>query len=142
MPTIITITIIIISIVLLWSSPAIATIRHLHRAGGGSDKYYLTLSIRNRNITDPLVFYRLMGVDHTADFQVASGDTFTKTFDVYRRGYWLLLVEYKQSYIASAPNRLSRDADPHWIIDVYLTDDGKRIGCSDWRRYRRQLRQK
>lgn len=48
---------------------------------------------RNHNVTGAR-FFRLIGVDNTADFYVAPGKTFTKAYDVNRKGYWTLFVEF------------------------------------------------
>uniref|UniRef100_A0A183DJR6 MSP domain-containing protein n=1 Tax=Gongylonema pulchrum TaxID=637853 RepID=A0A183DJR6_9BILA len=50
--------------------------RHYHPR-----RYNLTLSVRNHNVTDAK-FFRLNGVGNTADFFVAPGDVFTKTYEV------------------------------------------------------------
>lgn len=44
-------------------------------------RYDLTLSVRNHNVSEAK-FFRLNGVGHTADFYVAPGDVFTKTYEV------------------------------------------------------------
>ncbi|KAK0407622.1 hypothetical protein QR680_003496 [Steinernema hermaphroditum] len=54
-------------------------------------KYDLTLTIRNHNVTTAR-FFRLVGVDNTADFFVAAGQMFTKTYEVRRKGYWTLFI--------------------------------------------------
>ncbi|KHN88907.1 hypothetical protein Tcan_13189 [Toxocara canis] len=47
-------------------------------------RYDLTLSVRNHNVTEAK-FFRLNGVGHTADFYVAPGDVFTKTYEASLR---------------------------------------------------------
>lgn len=44
-------------------------------------KYDLTLFVRNHNVSDA-TFFRLVGVDNTADFNVSAGNTFEHTFEV------------------------------------------------------------
>ncbi|KIH52445.1 hypothetical protein ANCDUO_17453 [Ancylostoma duodenale] len=70
-------------------------------------RYDLTLFIRNHNVTDA-TFFRLVGVDNTADFNVSAGNTFEHTFEVVRRkGYWTLFVEFPGDRYAKSPQKVS-----------------------------------
>ncbi|RCN38881.1 hypothetical protein ANCCAN_15191 [Ancylostoma caninum] len=83
-------------------------------------RYDLTLFIRpkahsgeqfslcsNHNVTDA-TFFRLVGVDNTADFNVSAGNTFEHTFEVVRRkGYWTLFVEFPGDRYAKSPRKVS-----------------------------------
>ncbi|KAK0407621.1 hypothetical protein QR680_003496 [Steinernema hermaphroditum] len=85
-------------------------------------KYDLTLTIRNHNVTTAR-FFRLVGVDNTADFFVAAGQMFTKTYEVRRKGYWTLFVEFPEEKYARSPRKIiSRDSYSHWIMEVYYFD--------------------
>uniref|UniRef100_A0A914Y7Z3 Uncharacterized protein n=1 Tax=Panagrolaimus superbus TaxID=310955 RepID=A0A914Y7Z3_9BILA len=87
-------------------------------------------SNRNHNVTEAR-FFRLVGVDNTADFYVAPGNIFTKTYDVNRKGYWTLFVEFPDERYAKSPRKIiSRDSYSHWIMEVYYYP-GK-VGFSDW----------
>ncbi|VDK20544.1 unnamed protein product [Anisakis simplex] len=78
-------------------------------------RYELTLSVRNHNVTDAK-FFRLVGVGHTADFYVAPGDVFTKTYQVRRKGYWTLFVEFPGDRYSKSPRKvISRDSYSHWV---------------------------
>ncbi|KHJ90168.1 hypothetical protein OESDEN_09993 [Oesophagostomum dentatum] len=69
-------------------------------------RYDLTLFIRNHNVTDA-TFFRLVGVDNTADFNVSAGNTFEHTFEVRRKGYWTLFVEFPGDRYAKSPRKVS-----------------------------------
>ncbi|CAD5222883.1 unnamed protein product [Bursaphelenchus okinawaensis] len=98
--------------------------------------YPLTLTIRNHNVTDAR-FFRLMGVDNTADFYVAPGKTFTKTYEVNRKGWWTLIVEFPNNKFARSPKKIiSRDSYPHWIMEVYYYPG--QVGFSEWHKMRRR----
>ncbi|KAH7693920.1 Protein T23B12.11 [Aphelenchoides avenae] len=93
-------------------------------------RYRLTLSIRNHNVTDAR-FFRLVGVDNTADFYVGPGHTFTKDYEVNRKGYWTLFVEFPNDRYAKSPKKIiSRDSYPHWIMEVYYYPGS--VGFSEW----------
>ncbi|MFH4976925.1 hypothetical protein AB6A40_003634 [Gnathostoma spinigerum] len=83
-------------------------------------RFDLTLSIRNHNVTDSK-FFRLQGVGHTADFDVAPGDVFTKTYEVRRKGFWTLFVEFPGDRYAKSPRKIiSRDSYRHWVSRIHL----------------------
>jgi hypothetical protein len=93
-------------------------------------RYQLTLSIRNHNVTEAR-FFRLVGVDNTADFYVAPGNIFTKTYEVNRKGFWTLFVEFPNERYAKSPRKvISRDSYSHWIMEVYYYPGS--VGFSDW----------
>uniref|UniRef100_A0A914CLF5 Uncharacterized protein n=2 Tax=Acrobeloides nanus TaxID=290746 RepID=A0A914CLF5_9BILA len=93
-------------------------------------KYSLTLSIRNHNVTEAR-FFRLVGVDNTADFYVGPGKIFTKTYEVNRKGWWTLFVEFPNDRYAKSPKKIiSRDSYSHWIMEVYYYPGS--VGFSDW----------
>ncbi|TKR69370.1 hypothetical protein L596_021542 [Steinernema carpocapsae] len=96
-------------------------------------KYDLTLTIRNHNVTTAR-FFRLVGVDNTADFYVAPGQMFTKTYEVRRKGYWTLFVEFPEEKYARSPRKIiSRDSFSHWIMEVYYFEGpDPKVGFSDW----------
>uniref|UniRef100_A0A915CCR8 Uncharacterized protein n=1 Tax=Parascaris univalens TaxID=6257 RepID=A0A915CCR8_PARUN len=95
-------------------------------------RYDLTLSVRNHNVTEAK-FFRLNGVGHTADFYVAPGDVFTKTYEVRRKGYWTLFVEFPGDRYSKSPRKIiSRDSYSHWIMEVYYYPGA--VGFSDWHR--------
>ncbi|KAL3084200.1 hypothetical protein niasHT_039326 [Heterodera trifolii] len=104
-------------------------------------RYKLTLSIRNHNVTD-VRFFRLIGVDNTADFYVAPGDTFTNTYTVNRKGAWVLFVEFPGNrYAKSQRKMISRDSFPQWMMEVYLFPPDN-VGFSEWYKIRRTKKRK
>lgn len=101
--------------------------RHYH-----SRRYNLTLSVRNHNVTEAK-FFRLIGVENTADFYVAPGDIFTKTYETKRKGSWTLFVEFPGNRYSKSPKKIiSRDSHNHWIMEVYYYPGA--VGFSDWHR--------
>jgi len=93
-------------------------------------RYELTLSIRNYNVTEAK-FFRLVGVDNTADFQVKPGHTFTKTYEVRRRGYWTLFVEFEGDRYSRSPSKqISRDSFSHWVMEVFYYPGA--VGFTEW----------
>uniref|UniRef100_A0A914HJI4 Uncharacterized protein n=1 Tax=Globodera rostochiensis TaxID=31243 RepID=A0A914HJI4_GLORO len=104
-------------------------------------RYRLTLSIRNYNVTDAR-FFRLIGVDNTADFYAAPGDTFTNTYTVNRKGAWVLFVEFPGNrYAKSRRKMISRDSYPQWMMEVYLFPPDN-VGFSEWYKIRRPKKRK
>ncbi|VDM45276.1 unnamed protein product [Toxocara canis] len=124
----------LLPIVLLLVSNSLAS-RKYHRYF--PRRYDLTLSVRNHNVTEAK-FFRLNGVGHTADFYVAPGDVFTKTYEaslreVRRKGYWTLFVEFPGDRYSKSPRKIiSRDSFNHWIMEVYYYPGA--VGFSDWHR--------
>lgn len=101
--------------------------RHYHPR-----RYNLTLSVRNHNVTEAK-FFRLNGVGNTADFVVAPGDVFTKTYEAKRKGFWTLFVEFPGNRYSKSPKKIiSRDSYNHWIMEVYYYPGA--VGFSDWHR--------
>uniref|UniRef100_A0AC35UHG5 Lysosomal acid phosphatase n=1 Tax=Rhabditophanes sp. KR3021 TaxID=114890 RepID=A0AC35UHG5_9BILA len=95
-----------------------------------SKRYHLTLSIRNHNISD-VKFFRLVGVDNTADFNLPMGKIFTKDYEVSRKGYWTLFVEFPGDRYAKSPRKIiSRDSHQHWLMEVYYFYES--VGFSSW----------
>ncbi|CEF63000.1 Hypothetical protein SRAE_1000126600 [Strongyloides ratti] len=95
-----------------------------------SKKYSLTLSIRNHNVTDAK-FFRLVGVDNTVDFNLPQGKVFTHKYEINRKGYWTLFVEFPGEKYAKSPRKIiSRDSHQHWIMEVYYYPGS--VGFSDW----------
>lgn len=66
--------------------------RHYHPR-----RYNLTLSVRNHNVTEAK-FFRLNGVGNTADFVVAPGDVFTKTYEVKFSNYRNFVTEIPRNF--------------------------------------------
>ncbi|KAI1720513.1 hypothetical protein DdX_04748 [Ditylenchus destructor] len=100
-------------------------------------RYHLTLSIRNHNVTEAK-FFRLVGVDNTVDFNVAPGKIFTNTYEVNRKGYWTLFVEFPGDRYAKSPRKIiSRDSYSHWIMEVYYYPDS--VGFSEWHKMHKIL---
>lgn len=98
-------------------------------------RYFLTLTVSNHNVTGAS-FFRLYGVGNTADFIVKPGRTFTKQYEVRRKGYWTLVVEFPgHRYSTSPPKIISRDSYNHWMMEVYYyARDQGMVGFSDWHR--------
>ncbi|GMR57104.1 hypothetical protein PMAYCL1PPCAC_27299 [Pristionchus mayeri] len=120
------------------------TKRQQHNPHMRGNRYDLTLFIRNHNVTDA-TFFRLVGVDNTADFMVPAGETFEQTFEVRRRGYWTLFVEFPNDRYSKSPRKIiSRDSYRKWIMEVYYFPHA--VGFTEWhklgRRKERQLRRK
>lgn len=79
----------------------------------------------------------MLGIDHTADFQVEPGSIFNRTFDAAYRGFWTLYVEFEGGRYAKGPSKeISRDSFRSWIIDVFGYSDRSGIGFSKWRKWR------
>ncbi|GMT08803.1 hypothetical protein PFISCL1PPCAC_100 [Pristionchus fissidentatus] len=121
-----------------------ACAKQKHNPHMRGNRYDLTLFIRNHNVTDA-TFFRLVGVDNTADFMVPAGETFEQTFEVRRRGYWTLFVEFPGDRYSKSPRKIiSRDSYRKWIMEVYYFPGA--VGFSEWhklsRRKERQLRRK
>ncbi|KAJ1372382.1 hypothetical protein KIN20_034527 [Parelaphostrongylus tenuis] len=101
-------------------------------------RYELTLFVRNHNVTDAK-FFRLVGVDNTADFNVSAGNTFEHTFEVRRKGYWTLFVEFPGDRYAKSPKKIiSRDSYRKWVMEVYYYPGA--VGFSEWRKMRRKVK--
>ncbi|KAK5972533.1 hypothetical protein GCK32_009396 [Trichostrongylus colubriformis] len=105
-------------------------------------RYDLTLFIRNHNVTDA-TFFRLVGVDNTADFNVTAGNTFEHTFEasklraVRRKGYWTLFVEFPGDRYAKSPRKvISRDSYRKWVMEVYYYPGA--VGFSEWHKVGRK----
>ncbi|PAV58937.1 hypothetical protein WR25_10480 [Diploscapter pachys] len=99
-------------------------------------KYDLTLFIRNHNVTEA-TFFRLVGVDNTADFNVSAGNTFEHTFEVKRKGYWTLFVEFPGDRYAKSPRKIiSRDSYRKWVMEVYYYPGA--VGFSEWHKLNRR----
>ncbi|VDO21763.1 unnamed protein product [Brugia timori] len=93
-------------------------------------RFNLTLSVRNHDVTEAK-FFRLIGVGNTADFYVAPGDIFTKTYEAKRKGFWTLFVEFPGNRYSKSPRKIiSRDSHKHWIIEVYYYPGA--VGFSKW----------
>ncbi|CAJ0960473.1 unnamed protein product, partial [Mesorhabditis belari] len=93
-------------------------------------KYDLTLFVRNHNVTEA-TFFRLVGVDNTADFNVSVGGTFEHSFEVRRKGYWTLFVEFPGDRYAKSPRKIiSRDSYRKWVMEVYYYPGA--VGFSEW----------
>ncbi|EFO21520.1 hypothetical protein LOAG_06967 [Loa loa] len=93
-------------------------------------RFHLTLSVRNHNVTEAK-FFRLIGVGNTADFYVAPGDVFTKTYEAKRKGFWTLFVEFPGNRYSKSPRKIiSRDSHKHWIIEVYYYPGA--VGFTNW----------
>ncbi|MCP9264680.1 hypothetical protein DINM_022819 [Dirofilaria immitis] len=93
-------------------------------------RYNLTLSVHNHNVTEAK-FFRLIGVGNTADFIVAPGDIFTKTYETKRKGFWTLFVEFPGNRYSKSPKKIiSRDSHKHWVMEVYYYPGA--VGFSDW----------
>ncbi|CAI4224811.1 unnamed protein product [Auanema sp. JU1783] len=108
--------------------------RHHHLYKGR--KYDLTLFIRNHNVSDA-TFFRLVGVDNTADFNVTAGNTFEHTFEVRRKGYWTLFVEFPGDRYAKSPRKIiSRDSYRKWVMEVYYYPGA--VGFSEWHKLSRK----
>ncbi|CAG9536130.1 unnamed protein product [Cercopithifilaria johnstoni] len=93
-------------------------------------RFNLTLSVRNHNVTEAK-FFRLIGVGNTADFFVAPGDVFTKSYEAKQKGFWTLFVEFPGNRYSKSPRKIiSRDSHNHWIMEVYYYPGA--VGFSDW----------
>ncbi|KAF8382704.1 hypothetical protein PRIPAC_71846 [Pristionchus pacificus] len=105
--------------------------RQSHNPHMKGNRYDLTLFIRNHNVTDA-TFFRLVGVDNTMDFRLGPGDVMEHTFEVRRRGYWTLFVEFPGDRYSKSPRK------------VYYFPHA--VGFTEWhklsRRKERQLRRK
>uniref|UniRef100_A0A915E4F1 Uncharacterized protein n=1 Tax=Ditylenchus dipsaci TaxID=166011 RepID=A0A915E4F1_9BILA len=100
-------------------------------------RYHLTLSIRNHNVSEAR-FFRLVWVDNTVDFYVAPGKIFTNTYEVNRKGYWTLFVEFPGDRYAKSPRKIiSRDSYSHWIMEVYFYPES--VGFSEWHKMHKAL---
>ncbi|VBB27509.1 unnamed protein product [Acanthocheilonema viteae] len=98
--------------------------RYYHR------RFNLTISVRNHNVTEAK-FFRLVGVENIADFIVAPGDVFTKSYEAKRKGFWILFVEFPGNRYSKSPRKIiSRDSYKHWIIEVYYYPGA--VGFSSW----------
>ncbi|CAJ0577236.1 unnamed protein product, partial [Mesorhabditis spiculigera] len=111
------------------------TARRLHPYKGR--KYELTLFVRNHNVSEAQ-FFRLVGVDNTADFNVSAGHTYEQTFEVRRKGYWTLFVEFPNDRYAKSPRKIiSRDSYQKWVMEVYYYPGA--VGFSDWHKLGRRM---
>uniref|UniRef100_A0A0R3RFQ2 MSP domain-containing protein n=1 Tax=Elaeophora elaphi TaxID=1147741 RepID=A0A0R3RFQ2_9BILA len=93
-------------------------------------RFNLTLSVRNHNVTEAK-FFRLIGVGNTADFFVAPGDVFTKTYEAKRKGFWILFVEFPGNRYSKSPRKIiSRDSHKHWVCALYFFNASIQISPS------------
>ncbi|OZC08254.1 hypothetical protein X798_04733 [Onchocerca flexuosa] len=79
--------------------------------------YHVTLSVRNHNVTEAK-FFRLIGVGNTADFFVAPGDVFTKTYEVDSIS---LLLRLGRNFLIAVILQ---------VMEVYYYPGA--VGFSDW----------
>uniref|UniRef100_A0A915E0N8 Uncharacterized protein n=1 Tax=Ditylenchus dipsaci TaxID=166011 RepID=A0A915E0N8_9BILA len=93
--------------------------------------------LRNHNVSEAR-FFRLVWVDNTVDFYVAPGKIFTNTYEVNRKGYWTLFVEFPGDRYAKSPRKIiSRDSYSHWIMEVYFYPES--VGFSEWHKMHKAL---
>ncbi|PAV58587.1 hypothetical protein WR25_18680 [Diploscapter pachys] len=96
----------------------------------------MLISDSNHNVTEA-TFFRLVGVDNTADFNVSAGNTFEHTFEVKRKGYWTLFVEFPGDRYAKSPRKIiSRDSYRKWVMEVYYYPGA--VGFSEWHKLNRR----
>uniref|UniRef100_A0A915D2Y0 Uncharacterized protein n=1 Tax=Ditylenchus dipsaci TaxID=166011 RepID=A0A915D2Y0_9BILA len=63
---------------------------------------------------------------------------FTNTYEVNRKGYWTLFVEFPGDRYAKSPRKIiSRDSYSHWIMEVYFYPES--VGFSEWHKMHKAL---